>query len=602
MPESTFMPLEFLRPLWLLALLAVILFSFVRYKRAKNGPSQNLIAAHLSDHLVSPPNTPKTAQFTFNLLAVIACIALAGPSWRNLQLPVYEMEKAQVIALDLSYSMYATDIKPNRLSQAKYKAIDLIKKWSEGEKALIAYAGDAFTISPLTADGNAIINHIGQLSPEIMPVTGARADLALERAIALLENAGYTQGHIVFITDDIDGQTSQKMVNRLQGSNWVVSILAMATEQGEPIKLTDGSLLKNQQGEIVVPKLQAQPLYAISNASHGLYLTHSNSNRDIERLATLFAVNDAHKKENGQSGQRQFAIDDGYWLAFLLVPLFLLLFRKGLFYALLLTITIPFTSPNVEASIWKNNQQNAFQAYQDKDYQRAAQLYDDPLAKGSALYQSKQYQQALDAFTEATIDNPTSASAFYNQGNSYAQLQQFDKAIEAYQQALNIDAQFKQAKENKQLLETLKKQQEQQQQSEQQQSEQQQSEQQQSEQQQSEQQQSEQQQSEQQQSEQQQSEQQQNEQQQSEQQQSEQQQSEQQQSEQQQSEQQQKTEQQLAEIEEAEQVNQELEDLPNWLKNIPDDPSLLLRNKMRLEYQKRAQSQPAKQQNNGDIW
>ena len=168
-----------------------------------------------------------------------------------------------------------------------------------------------------------------------MPVTGARADLALEKAIALLENAGYTQGHIVFITDDIDKQTSQEMVDRLKGSNWVVSILAMATEQGEPIKLPDGSLLKNQQGDIVVPKLQPQPLYAISNASHGLYLTHSSSNRDIERLATLFTVNDAHKKENGQSGQRQFAIDDGYWLAFLLLPLFLLLFRKGLFYVLL---------------------------------------------------------------------------------------------------------------------------------------------------------------------------------------------------------------------------------------------------------------------------
>ncbi|MFT6987238.1 MAG: Ca-activated chloride channel family protein [Psychromonas sp.] len=625
MPESSFMPLEFLRPLWLLGLLAVFLFSLLRYKMAKKGQSQNLIAAHLSEHLVSSPSSGNTQTFTFNILAVIACIALAGPSWRNLQLPVYEMEKAQVIALDLSYSMYATDIKPNRLSQAKYKTIDLIKKLSEGEKALIAYAGDAFTISPLTADGNSIINHIPQLSPEIMPVTGARADLALEKAITLLENAGYTQGHIVFITDDIDKQTSQKMVARLKGTDWVVSILAMATEQGEPIKLSDGSLLKNQQGDIVVPKLQAQPLYAISNASHGLYLTPSNSNADIERLASLFTVKDAHKKENGQSGQNKFAIDDGYWLTFLLLPLFLLLFRKGLFYVLLLSVTMPFASPSADASIWKNGQQNAFQAYQDKDYQTAAELYDEPISKGSALYQNKQYQQALDEFTQATIDDPKSATAFYNQGNAYAQLQEFDKAIEAYQQALTIDPGFKMAQENKQLLEKIKKQQEQQQsdqqQSEQQQSEQQQSEQQQSEQQQSEQQQSEQQQSDQQQSEQQQSEQQQSEQQQSDQQQSDQQKTEQQkaeqqkaeqqkaeqQSEQQKAEQQEQSEesqqkQQAGEMQEAEQVNQELQDLPNWLKNMPDDPSLLLRNKMRLEYQKRAQSQPAKQKNNGEIW
>ena len=627
LPETTFMPLEFLRPLWLLGLLAVFLLSLLRYQTGKKSKTQNLIAAHLSENLVSSPKNVNAQPFTFYLLAIIACIALAGPSWRNLEMPVYEMETAQVIVLDLSYSMYATDVKPNRLSQAKYKAIDLIKKWSEGEKALITYAGDAFTISPLTPDGNSIINHIPHLSPEIMPVTGARADLGLERAITLLENAGYTQGHIVFISDGIDKKTSQKMIKRLQGSDWVVSILAMATEQGAAIKLADGSLLKNKQGEIVVPKLHAQSLYDISSATNGLYLTHSNTSSDIEQLASFFSMKESRKNETGQSGQNKFAKDDGYWLSFLLLPLFLLLFRKGVFYAVLLTLTIPLSSPSVEASIWKNDQQNAFQAYVDKDYATAAQLYDDPMSKGSALYQDKQYQQALEQFEQATIDNPSNADAFYNQGNAYAQLQELDKALQAYQQALTINPELKAAQQNKQLIEEIKKQQEQQkqdqqqdseqqnseqqqsekQQSEQQQSEQQQSEQQQSEQQQSEQQQSEQQQSEQQQNEQQQNEQQQNEQQKNEQQQNEQQQNEQQQNEQQKAEQQEQSEesqqdQQIAEFQEAKQVNQELEDLPNWLKNMPDDPSLLLRNKMRLEYQKRAQSQPVKQQNSGDIW
>ena len=89
-------------------------------------------------------------------------------------MPLYTLEKAHVLVLDLSYSMYATDLKPNRLTQAKYKAIDLIKKWHEGEKKLLAYAGDAFTISPLTADANAIINHIPHLSPNIMPLPRSR--------------------------------------------------------------------------------------------------------------------------------------------------------------------------------------------------------------------------------------------------------------------------------------------------------------------------------------------------------------------------------------------------------------------------------------------
>ena len=163
----------------------VILFSLLRYKNSKKNVEQSLIAPHLSANIVSKAGDTTKHTFAFNLMAAIACIALAGPTWRSIDMPVYEMEKAQVIVFDLSYSMFATDIKPSRLAQAKYKAIDLIKQWSEGEKALIAYAGDAFTITPLTRDGNAIINHIPNLSPEIMPVTGSRADLALNKAIEL---------------------------------------------------------------------------------------------------------------------------------------------------------------------------------------------------------------------------------------------------------------------------------------------------------------------------------------------------------------------------------------------------------------------------------
>ncbi len=607
--ETTLMPLEFLRPLWLLGLPAVFIFTLLRYKSVKKSRQQSLIAAHLSENLIAAPEPSRSQHFAFPALAVIACIALAGPSWRSMPMPLYTLEKAQVLVLDLSYSMYATDLKPNRLSQAKYKAIDLIKEWHEGEKALLAYAGDAFTISPLTTDANAIINHIPHLSPDIMPLRGARADLALERAITLLKNSGYRQGHIVFFSDAIDPQTAEKMIKRLQGTPWVVSILATATEQGAPIKLSDDSLLKNQQGEIVIAQLDKQPLQAITRATQGLYLPLSSSNADIERLSHYFEVKKGQKNSIEQTEQSLFSIDDGYRLAFLLLPLFLLLFRRGVFYMLLFTITLPLSSPEVKASIWKNSQQNAFQAYTEQDFATAAELYEKPMAKGSALYKNKQYQQALQQFTQAAIDQPGNAAAFYNQGNAYAQLQQFEQAIQAYQQALTINPDFTAARENKKLLEDLKQQkqqqQSQQQQNQQQQNQQQQSEQQQNQQQQNQQQQSQQQQSQQQQNQQQQNQQQQNQQQQSQQQQSQLQQSQQQQSQQQQSQQQQSQQQQneqQATREQAEQSNQELEELPAWLKNMPDDPSLLLRNKMRLEYQKRTQSQAVEQQSNGDIW
>ena len=560
LPELSLMPLAFLRPFWLLGIVGVFLFSLLGYQSGKKPQHQSLIAAHLSQHLVNIPKNASPLSFVFHLLAIIACISLAGPSWRQHDLPVYEMRKAQVIALDLSYSMYATDAKPNRLSQARYKAIDLIKSWDEGEKGLIAYAGDAFTISPLTRDANAIINHIPYLSPEIIPVAGSRADLALEQAIRLLKNAGYQQGQIVFITDGIDRDSAAMMINRLKGSTWTVSILAIGSQQGAAIKLPEGGLLKDQTGQIVIPKLNSRPLLDITRASGGLYVDLSNKNSDIEQLSKAFSINQSVKKGSQQQGKNILPVDDGYWLAFLLIPLFLLLFRKGIFYTLLLALTLQVATPKVQASIWKNDRQNAFQAYQDQDYAQAGELYDNALEKGSALYKNKQYQQALTKFSQATRTQPDSAAAFYNQGNAYAQLQEFDKAIQSYDQALAINPMLKAAQEN---IDLLKKLQEQQQNSEQQKN----------------------------------SEQQQNSQQQKN--------SQQQQNSQQQknSQQQQNSEQQtMSQTEQPDGVNQELEALPNWLKNMPDDPSVLLRNKMRLEYQKRAQSNSVQQENNGVIW
>jgi len=555
-------------------------------------------------------------------------------------MPVYELEKAQVLVLDLSYSMFATDIKPNRLSQAKFKAIDLIKQWSEGEKALIAYAGDAFTISPLTRDGNAIINHIPNLSPDIMPVTGSRADLALDKAIELLQNAGYHEGHIVFISDDISAAQSEKMAAQLSDSHWVVSVLAMATPQGAPIKLPDGGLLKNSSGDIVLPKLDAQPLYDIAQANDGLYLTARTDSDDIKQLGSFFDNKQARKESTEQASADNFAIDDGYWLSFLLIPLCLLLFRKGVLFTLILTISLPFTSESVQAaesSIWKNTQQNAYQAYQDEDYQSASELYDSDFEQGSALYKHKQYEQALAKFEQSVQAQPDNADAFYNKGNSHAQLKQLDEAIAAYDRALALNPNLKLAADNKALLEQMKEQQqeqEQQQQGDGQQDENQQDQDSQQDQQQSEDQQNQDAQQDQQQSsdssseqdaqqDQQQSDEQQNSDSSNEQDTEQDQQQNEQQKQQAEQQQQQKeadqqaqldkqqsegdesqAEQQAAQLSETDQeTNEELEQLPNWLKNMPDDPSILLRRKMQVEYQKRAQSQPVKQQpNNGVIW
>jgi len=654
---STFGPLSFIRPYWLIGLLIITVYSLWRYQRRQHKQT-SIIANHLSEHLVTLPETSKNNRLIITILSAITCIALSGPSLRSVELPVYEIQKAQVIALDLSYSMYATDIKPNRLSRAKYKAIELLKQWSEGEKGMIAYAGDAFTITPLTIDSNAIINHIPHLSPELMPVKGSRPDLALQKAISLLKNAGYQQGHIVFISDGFDQQSLNTMQDVIKDTKWMVSVLAMATHDGAAITLPDGSLLKDDAGNIVIPKLEADKLYPIADMSDGLYLTFDAQGQEIPLLANHYDTNTAVKENqtNAKKMASKQLIDDGYWLSLLLLPLFLLLFRKGTFYAVLLALTLPLTTPKVEASIWKNSEQNAYQALQDGDYTQASENFHNPDWKAAALFKNKQYKQAEAIYSEQTTVDPKNATTLYNLGNTQAMQKKYQQALESYQQALAIQSDFAQAKANKEavekLLEQQKQQQDQQDQSQQdgQQSSEQQEQQSQSQQdgqqsseqqeQQSQNQQDGQQSSEQQE---QQSKNQQDGQQSSEQQeqQSKSQQDGQQSSEQQdqqsqnqqdgqqsseQQDQQQSLDQQAqqqAEMNAAaqsqqdqaaeqeastpssiteEDVNKEYEELPIWLKNMPDDPSLLLRNKMQLEYRKRAANKPVLQKNNGEIW
>ncbi|MEL0659169.1 VWA domain-containing protein [Psychromonas arctica] len=674
--DTTFGPLEFLRPYWLLGIIIVVAISLWRYQRNQYKQT-SIIANHLSEHLVTLPETTKSNRLALNLLAIIACIALSGPSIRSVKLPVYEIQKAQVIAFDLSYSMYATDIKPNRLSRAKYKAIDLLKQWTEGDKALIAYAGDAFTITPLTTDSNSIINHIPYLSPDLMPERGSRPDLALQKAISLLKNAGYQQGHIVFISDGFDKDSQEKMQEMLKGTKWMVSVLSMATKEGAAIKLNDGSLLKDSNDDIVIPKLNRNTLYPVTQMSDGLLLNFDAKGQDIQLLAAHYDTKELNKKDNESSKQtdNKQPIDDGYWISLLLIPLFLLFFRKGVFYALLLTVMLPLTTPKVEASIWENDQQNAYQAFQNKNYKEASEVFEDPAWKASALFKNKQYKQAEAVYLNETKEKPNDANNFYNLGNTQAMQQKYEQALTSFNNALKIKPNFEQALANKAAVEQLleqQKQQENQQPSDKKQDNQQQDEQQSSEQQNESEQQQDQQSSEQQnesgqQQDQQSSEQQNESGQQQDQQSSEQQNESGQQQDQQSAEQQnesgqqqdqqsyeqkneseqqqaqqsseqkknqqeqsaaseekeniQQSEEEMSQQEElqaelqAEQAaasasiseddstsNEEYEKLPIWLKNMPDDPSLLLRNKMKLEYRKRAADKPVLQNNNGEIW
>ncbi|TWX73084.1 vWA domain-containing protein [Colwellia sp. C1TZA3] len=455
---------HFIRPLWLLAIIVLCLMLFMLKKlRVKQSGWQQLLPAHLAKVLVQGNAKAKSNSLVLPLLiGLLSILAMAGPSWQKLPQPVYQVAQGSVLIMDMSYSMYATDVAPNRLTRARYKAIDLLDSIKDGEVGLIAYAGDAFNISPLTDDSNNIKLLLPSLSPELMPVLGSNPFAALALANEMLVNAGHKDGDIYWFTDGIDNIDIQDITQWSRDHPYRLNILGIGTKTGAPIKLSDGELMKDDNGAIIVPKLTVQALQGLAQRGKGNYATLTQNNKDIERLTfkPLIADTDNTKASENTGDQWQ---EFGPYLLLLILPMVLSYFRRGALLA-----TLPFALmliPNNKAQadiwqdLWKTKDQQGQDYFNSEQYQQAAAQFKNPLWQGSAHYKAGDYQQALAAFQQEN-----SAEALFNQGNALAKLEKIDDAIAAYEQALQRDPNLADAKANKAILEKLKQQQEQQEQ------------------------------------------------------------------------------------------------------------------------------------------
>lgn len=130
--------------------------------------------------------------FKYHVLAERFCctfhdFALAAPSWKRLPAPVFRNTASLVIALNLSESMNAEDIKPSRLVRARYKIADLLAQYKDGQIALLVYSGAAFMVTPLTNDIETIQSQLEALTTHIMPIAGNNPVAGLTKAVELFK-------------------------------------------------------------------------------------------------------------------------------------------------------------------------------------------------------------------------------------------------------------------------------------------------------------------------------------------------------------------------------------------------------------------------------
>ena len=196
--------LHFLRPAWLLALLPLGWLAWQSWHQKLASPGWRAVCdAHLLPHLLvgEARQARRWPAGLIGAAGLLAVIALAGPTWKQLPQPVFRSQNAMVIVLDLSRSMNATDVKPSRLIRARLKLRDLLARHREGQTALVVYAGDAFTVSPVTDDTATIDALVPVLRTSLMPAPGSNTESALRRARDLLAQAGAVRGEIILITD-----------------------------------------------------------------------------------------------------------------------------------------------------------------------------------------------------------------------------------------------------------------------------------------------------------------------------------------------------------------------------------------------------------------
>ena len=442
------------RPWWLLLLplLGWLLWQlWHRQKRA--GRWQMILPPAFHSALLSGGSgrNSKLPWVALGVAWLLTVLALLGPGWERVEQVSQKPADPLVVILELTPEMLATDVQPNRLEQARRKLLDLLQNRSDAQTAIVVYAGSAHTLVPLSDDLSTSRNLLDALKPSLMPEAGHRADLAVTKALALLEQGALGDGRILLIGSTLTEQERLGIRRALSGKSTQFLMLGIGTAEGAPITQEDGSFMKDEQGAILVPHLDDPGLKAFANDLDGRYRHARLSDSDLRALGLLDGPRNL--RDDGQTLRLDAWADQGYWL---LLPLLLLAAcagRRGWLFCLPLLLALPQPSHAFDfQDLWLRPDQRGLHLLKQKRPAEAAQHFENHQWQGVALYEAGDYSGAAQRFAEGN-----DAHAHYNRGNALAKSGELEAALDAYDQALERQPDLRPALTNKALVESLLK-------------------------------------------------------------------------------------------------------------------------------------------------
>ena len=406
----------------------------------------------------------KARNITLFLSLIFMIIALARPVTNEKINDVKSELNAVVIAIDVSKSMNAIDIYPNRLEFAKTKLLNIIETSKSEAIGVILFAKSAFLLSAVTQDFTSLKLLINNLNTGINFDNGTNIFSTLETTQKLLKD--YKSKNLILLTDGADNTDFKNEIEFANKNNINIYTLALGTTQGSVIKQEDGNYLTDSKGNIVNVKLN-ENIKELSLKTKGGYINFSLNNDDINLI--LNDINSKSKKEIFDDKKYKTYTELFYYP--LAIGIFLLLlafssfptFTKNKLSSIVLICLFSFVNTKLNASsiLDFNTIKEATQAYETKDYNKASNKFEKldsdeyrDYNLANSFYKTNDFDKAINLYENIKSSNyDLEFKRLHNLGNSYAKKNDFQNAITNYENALKL----KNDKETKENLELLKK-------------------------------------------------------------------------------------------------------------------------------------------------
>jgi len=350
----------------------------------------------------------RLTSFGYILTFIFIVLALMRPVIEQEPVKTKELLSDVVIAVDLSYSMQATDINPSRLEFAKDTLLKLVKKEKKSRFGVLGFTTNAIILSPLTQDSELLLHLFGSLNEKLIMTRGSAVMPALHLARKMSKSKRVS---VLILTDGGDELNYSDEAKFAKENDLVVNILMIATKMGGTLPLSNGELLKDELGDIVVSR-ENSTIEVIADATGGVY-----SRRVDDILDALSAQREDEFISNTTVVKN---LELFYYLVVLAIITFLVsvtsLKRFVIVFLLLVGV-------NVQADMLKVFQDENTLAFKE----------------ACVLYQSGEYEKALVKYEHVKSSSPEfKAIVFYNLGNTYVRLKEFKKAREAYKKSLTL--------------------------------------------------------------------------------------------------------------------------------------------------------------------